>query len=55
MRRALLKQWPAITKFYGIRPWELDRFTASEWGEYLRQMAEFQREQRRQARRAKQR
>lgn len=38
MRRALLKSWPAITRFYGFHPWDIERLTVDELNEYLRQM-----------------
>lgn len=41
MRRALLRQMPAITRFYGVKPWELDQFTFDELNEYIRQMSEY--------------
>jgi hypothetical protein len=51
VRRALLRQWPALTKFYGLFPWHVDQLTVDELAEYLRQMRAYQDEQRRQQRR----
>lgn len=45
MRRALLRQMPALTRFYGLKPWELERFTFDELNEYTRQLAEHQENQ----------
>lgn len=42
MRQALLAQLPALTAFYGLRPWELDDMTEEELDEYTRQLAEHQ-------------
>lgn len=33
-------QLPALTHFYGLRPWEIERLTFEEVDEYLRQLAE---------------
>jgi hypothetical protein len=52
IRRALLKQWPALTRFYGLFPWDVDRLTADELAQYVTQMADYQREVRRQEARA---
>ena len=46
IRRALLRQWPALTKFFGLMPWHVDRLTIDELNEYLRQFDAHQREQR---------
>jgi len=35
---------PAITRFYGIRPWEIEQFTMDELNEYLRSMDEYNRQ-----------
>lgn len=43
MRRDLLKQLPALTHFYGLRPWEVEELTYAEVDEYLGQLAEYQR------------
>ena len=37
----LLKQWPAITVAYGIKPWEVDLFTKAELTEYFEQLSRF--------------
>lgn len=34
MRRALLKQWPAFSRIYGLHPWDVDRLTKGELLEY---------------------
>ena len=52
MRRALLRSWPALSKFFGLYPWDIDRLTMDELNEYLRQMDQYQREQQNAARRA---
>jgi Tat protein secretion system quality control protein TatD with DNase activity len=53
IRRALLKQWPALARFYGIHPWDAERFTLDELNEYLRQLDEHHRQQRLAAQQAK--
>lgn len=35
MRRALLKQLPALTRFYGLTPADIDLMTLREVTEYL--------------------
>ncbi len=40
MRRALCKQWPALSQLYGLHPWDLDRLTGDEVGAYLNDLAE---------------
>lgn len=55
MRRALLKQLPAITRFYGLKPWDLPEFTVDELNEYLRQMEDFNRRAEHEARQAQRR
>lgn len=51
MRRALLRQMPALTRFYGLLPSDIDRMTVREISEYQvqmdRAMAEAEAEQRR--------
>lgn len=44
MRRALLKSLPALTKFYGLTPDDIDRMTLREVSEYLTQMQQAQEE-----------
>ena len=44
MRQALLEQLPALTAFYGIKPWELEDLTEAELDEYTRQLADHQAE-----------
>jgi hypothetical protein len=44
MRRALLKQLPALTHFYGLRPEDIERMTEREITEYVVHMQEHQRE-----------
>lgn len=53
MRRALLKQWPALSKFYGLFPWDTDRLTLDELRQYVDQYAEYQRQMKRQQRRGR--
>ncbi len=38
MRRALLTDLPALTHFYGLKPWDLDRMTLREINEYRTQL-----------------
>lgn len=38
MRAALLAELPALTRFYGLRPWEVEVLTLEELGEYRSQM-----------------
>ena len=54
MRRALLQQWPALTKFYGLMPWHVELLTLEELGEYVRQLADHNRKQAVAASRSKQ-
>lgn len=44
MRRALRKRLPALTHFYGLRPWEVERLSFGELAEYLDQLAAYERE-----------
>ncbi len=53
MRRALLRQMPALTRFYGILPRDLESFTIDELNEYLRQYEQHQKDLRQAALRAK--
>lgn len=53
MRRALRRSWPALTRFYGIKPWETPLFAPEELDEYVRVLAELQREMERQQRKAR--
>lgn len=53
MRRALLRQMPALTRFYGILPRDLESFTMDELNEYLRQYEQHQKDLRQAALRAK--
>jgi hypothetical protein len=53
VRRALLRSWPALTRFYGLHPWDVERLTSDELNEYLRQFDAYQREQKLAAQRAK--
>lgn len=52
MRRALLRSWPALTRFYGFHPWDVERLTTDELNEYLRQFDAYQRDQKAVAARA---
>lgn len=38
MRRALLSRLPQLTKFYGLKPWDLDRMQLREISEYVTQL-----------------
>jgi hypothetical protein len=38
MRRVLRRQLPALTRCYGIAPWDVDRLTYGEVVEYLEQL-----------------
>lgn len=38
MRRALLSRLPALTRFYGLTPADIDAMTRNEVNEYLIQM-----------------
>lgn len=38
LRRALLSRLPALTKFYGLTPADIDAMTRNEVAEYLVQM-----------------
>lgn len=52
MRRALLRSWPALTRFFQLYPWDVERLTTDELNEYLRQFDAYQREQKLAAARA---
>jgi hypothetical protein len=52
VRRALLKQWPALSRFYRLFPWDVDRLTVDELREYVDQYADYQRELKKQNQRA---
>lgn len=41
----LRKQLPAFTRFYGLRPWELEQMTYGEVEEYAKQYRDYTREQ----------
>lgn len=45
MRRALISELPALTKFYGLEPEAFDRMTAREVSEYRTQFQQYQAEQ----------
>lgn len=53
MRRALIKSWPALSRFYNLHPWDVERLTVDELNEYLRQFDAYQRDQQQQAIKAK--
>ena len=42
MRAALLEQLPALTRFSGLKPWDLDRMKLREVSEYLSQLRQYQ-------------
>lgn len=44
MRRALLAQWPAMSHYFGIRPWEADLLTPIEAEVYRLALADIERE-----------
>lgn len=41
MRADLLRQLPALTHFYGLRPWEVEQLTFEELAEYQRQLDDY--------------
>lgn len=41
MRRALLKELPQLTKFYGLKPHDIDSMTLREISEYRTQMQKY--------------
>jgi hypothetical protein len=51
VRRALLRQWPALTRFYRLFPWDVERLTVDELEQYVNQYADYQRELKRQQKR----
>lgn len=53
MRRALLRSWPALTRFYQLMPWQAELLTVDELNEYLRQLDAHHREQQRAAMKAR--
>lgn len=52
MRRALLRSWPALTRFYQILPRDVADFTMEELNEYLAQYEAYRTEQAREQSRA---
>lgn len=42
MRRLLLEKLPALTRFYGLRPADIDDMSYREISEYLTQMVRYQ-------------
>ena len=40
----LLQRLPALTAFYGLRPWEVEDMTFDELEEYLRQLDAYEKE-----------
>lgn len=44
MRQALLRELPAFTRFYGLRPEDIDRMSLREISEYQVQMHKAQAE-----------
>ena len=55
MRAALLKQWPALTRFYRLMPWDLERLTEAELTEYVTQLSDYNKAQAKAERDAKRR
>lgn len=45
MRRALLKRLPALTRFYGLKPADIDAMTLREVAEYNAQYETYLRDQ----------
>jgi hypothetical protein len=41
VRAVLLKELPALTRFYGLRPWEVEALSLEELIEYRSQMHTF--------------
>ena len=39
-----MKRLPALTAFYGLRPWEIEDLTFAELEQYLRQLDSYERE-----------
>jgi hypothetical protein len=37
----MLTMWPAFTRLFGIRPWELELLTPAELGQYVRFCREY--------------
>lgn len=40
MRAALLHQWPALSRLFGLHPWDVDRLTFDELRAYLEHFEE---------------
>ena len=38
IRRALVDEWPALSRLYGLHPWDVERLTEAELAGYLEQM-----------------
>lgn len=55
MRRALVTELPAFCRFYGVRPWELERFTTDELHEFVTQRRDYETQIARLARQQQQR
>lgn len=35
MRAALAEAWPALSRFFGLKPWDVERLTLVELNAYL--------------------
>lgn len=45
MRRALREQLPALTRFYGLKPWDVERLTFGELDQYMTWMTDYLQQQ----------
>ncbi len=40
MRRAIASAWPALSRVYGLHPWDVERLTPDELRAYLGALAD---------------
>lgn len=40
MRRAIAAAWPALSRVYGLHPWDVERLTPDELRAYLAELAD---------------
>lgn len=45
IRRRLASRWPALSHWFGLRPWHVDRLTPAELAMYERALDDIQKQQ----------
>lgn len=53
MRRAVGPGWPALSHYFGVHPWDVERMTYAEVGWYRDALADLAKQHRQQARAAR--